>query len=247
MKDEVKWEEKQHDEEELSGRKMTVNTKKTREKKKRPGKKRAAETDGSVWPVLPSKDQINMQTTRSQLQQGAHSQAQSSVWLVKIPQFYSGMERLTLYSMTEIQKENGTREEREGEHVFLWQQEKILPALCSTPVVLKAWSFRSAGQTGPTQPFLCISVVLRAPTFMLEASVSSLVKWLELSCSSCRRFEFSIFSTSTCLSSWSYDAAAMLEDARLTCRPMEQTHRRLISVPARRLQRKIQQRRHLRA
>lgn len=55
---------------------------------------------------------------------------------------------------------------------------------------------------------------------MLEASVSSLVKWLELSCSSCRRFEFSIFSTSTCLSSWSYDAAAMLEDARVTCRPV---------------------------
>lgn len=36
-----------------------------------------------------------MQTARSQLQQGAHSQAQSSVWLVKMPQFYSGMERET--------------------------------------------------------------------------------------------------------------------------------------------------------
>lgn len=57
----------------------------------------------------------------------------------------------------------------------------------------------------------------REPTFMLEASVSSLVRWLELSCSSCRRLEFSIFSTSTCLSSWSYDAAAMLEEPRLTC------------------------------
>lgn len=81
-----------------------------------------------------------MQTTRSQLQQGAHAQAQSSVWLVKIPQFYSGMERLTLYSMTEIQKER----EREGESVFLWQQEKILPSLCRTPVVLKAESLKSA-------------------------------------------------------------------------------------------------------
>lgn len=55
-------------------------------------------------------------------------------------------------------------------------------------------------------------------TFMLDASVSSLVRWLELSCSSCLRFEFSIFRTSTCLNSWSYEAAAMLEKPRLTCR-----------------------------
>lgn len=63
---------------------------------------------------------------------------------------------------------------------------------------------------------------------MLEASVSSLVRWLELSCSSCRRFEFSIFSTSTCLSSWSYDAAAMLEDPRLTCTKQIRNHHTVV-------------------
>lgn len=47
-------------------------------------------------------------------------------------------------------------------------------------------------------------------TFILDASVSSFVRWLELSSSSCRRFEFSIFSASTCFNNWSYEAAAIL-------------------------------------
>lgn len=47
-------------------------------------------------------------------------------------------------------------------------------------------------------------------TFILDASVSSFVRWFELSSSSCRRFEFSIFNASTCFNSWSYDTAAIL-------------------------------------
>lgn len=51
MKDEVKWQEKQDDEEELSGRKMTVNT-----KKKMPGKKeqlrQTAHSDQSSLPKI---------------------------------------------------------------------------------------------------------------------------------------------------------------------------------------------------
>lgn len=69
---------------------MTVNTKKTREKKKKDQEKKEQLRETAHSEL---RDQINMQTTHSQLQQGAHSQAQSSVRLVKIPQFYSRMER----------------------------------------------------------------------------------------------------------------------------------------------------------
>ena len=207
---------------------MAVNTKK-KKGGKRAGKERAAETDSSLWLVFPSKDQINMQTTHSQLQQGAHSIAQSSVWLVKITQSYSRMERDWLHTVWQRYRKESLRErerERERVGVCFYDNRKrfsplravlqwsLKPNPLSLPDFLYIWL-----KTGMKQPFLCIRVVLKAPTFMLEASVSSLVKWLELSCSSCRRFEFSIFNTSTCLSSWSYDAAAMLEDARLTCRP----------------------------